>query len=80
MTAKRVKPGLQAEGITQSWAHSITNCIEVIMGRRGGKVDQAKVTALKVSAGPTAAQFNAVVDDLTSLKARFNELLEQVQG
>ena len=80
MTAERKKPGLGKPQLTDRWAQAISECIEVMMGRRGGKVDGAAVTAKKVSSTPTAAEFNAVVDDLTAMKARFNALLRQVQG
>lgn len=72
------KPGIGRPDLTQTWAQRISECIEVVMGRRG-KTQPMVVTAQKVTTTPTAAEFNALVDDLRQHAARFNELLKQVQ-
>ena len=78
MTARK-KPGIATADLSLGWAERLTTCVEVLMGRRGGRVERMAVTAAKVTAAPTAAEFNAVVDDLNAMKARFNELLDQLQ-
>ena len=75
----RPKPGLGKVEPTVSFLTRLSQCVEVLMGRRGGRTAPMAVTAAPVSAGPTAAEFNKVVDDLRQHAARFNELLEQVQ-
>lgn len=73
------KPGIGADFLSRGWAQRITECVEVLMGRRAGRVGRMTVTAQKVTTTPTAAEYNALVDDLRQHAARFNELLEQVQ-
>lgn len=72
------KPAIGDPNNSASWAARMTRCLEVVMGRFG-KTPRVAVTAAKVSATPTAAEFNKVVDDLHAIKATLNRLLDQVQ-
>lgn len=73
------KPGIGRDYNTRTWAERVTLCLDAVMGRKSRKARQVRLTAVEVTTTPTAAEFNAVVADLNTIKARYNELLQQVQ-
>lgn len=73
------KPGIGKVEPTVPFLTRLSQCVEVMMGRRGGRTFPMVVTAAPVNTAPTAAEFNKVIDDLRQHAARFNEFLEQVQ-
>lgn len=74
------KPSVNSGYLTLPWAQRISEAVEIIMGRRTGRrVSAPIVTATKITAAPSAADYNKLVDDLLAMRARFEELLDQVQ-
>lgn len=71
-----------------------TEKLEILTGDRGDRKNMAvrvgdldellrranKLTATKVTAAPTAAQYNALLDDVQSIVNSFTVIAKQLQG
>lgn len=72
------KPGIPPV-TDRRFGELLKEVIERMMGRRGSKVEKLpSLDADPVTAGPTAAQYNALRNDLDKLRVRFNALLDQI--
>jgi len=64
----------------RGFAAAAKECLERIMGRRGGRTEKVPAIALDtLTSAPTAADFNTLMAAHETLRARFNDLLDQLE-
>lgn len=66
---------------TPNMIEALKENVETLTGQRNNRIDQlASMGAQRVSAAPTAAEFNALLDDVRALRDKLNELLRRSDG
>lgn len=64
----------------RGFAAAVKECLERVMGRRGGRTEKVPAAPLAPLTGaPTAADFNTLLVAHEDLRARFNDLLDQLE-
>ena len=59
---------------------AIKECLEAIMGRRGGKVERpVQLSSVPVTGSPSATEFNALRGDVEKLRSTVTSMLEQLE-
>jgi len=76
----KIKPGLGIASNNPDFIEKLVICMEIIMGRRGGKIQSiGTLTATNISGAPAADDYNKLVADQHTLVAKINEILTQLQ-